>query len=209
MGVRLRLILAVVVLSGLAGVAASALWRHAQSPTELATGTYFSSPRSMPDFSLIDQHGAPFSTQNLQGHWSILFFGYTNCPDFCPTTLALLSAFEKHRRAEGTGIEPRVLFVSVDAKRDTPAQLARYVPYFDPQFQGLTAKDQPTIEALARQLGVAVILEPPRADGSYTVDHSGVLYVVDPSARIRAILTGPFTVSTLDGDFNRIVAAHG
>lgn len=185
------------------------LWRHSATPVELATGTYLASPRSLPDFSLIDQRGAPFTPRNLQGRWSLLFFGYMNCPDFCPTTLAMLARLEKHMRAEGAAVRPAVLFLSVDAKRDTPAQLARYVPYFDPDFIGLTARDQPTIEALARRLGVEIMLEPPRADGSYTVDHSGAIYVLDPQGRIAAILTGPFTPSSLEADFRRIVAAHG
>ncbi|HLW23178.1 MAG TPA: SCO family protein [Steroidobacteraceae bacterium] len=201
--------LALLLLAGISGVAASMLWRHSRgSQVELATGTYLSSPRSLPNFSLIDQHGAPFAPRNLEGHWSILFFGYTNCPDFCPTTLALLSSLDKRLRAERAPVRPEVIFLSVDARRDTPAQLERYVPYFDPDFLGVTAKDQATIEDLARHLGVAVILEPPRADGSYSVDHSGSLFVLDPRGRIQAILTGPFTVASLETDLERIVAAR-
>ena len=86
----------------------------------------------------------------------MLFFGYTNCPDFCPTTLTTLAAMEKRLRAARRPVRPQVIFVSVDAKRDTPAQLAKYVPYFDPEFIGVTAADQPTIEAFARKLGVGV-----------------------------------------------------
>ena len=105
-------------------------------------------------------------------------------------------------------ISPQVVFISVDAQRDTPQQLAKYVPYFDPTFVGVTAADQPTIEALARKLGVAVALIP-SAGGGYTVDHSAAIFVVDPTAKIAAILTGPFTADILQADFDRIVAAHG
>jgi protein SCO1/2 len=196
-------------LVGISGVAASMLWRHAAGPSvELATGTYLAAPRSVPNFSLIDQHDAPFSPADLKGHWSILFFGYTNCPDFCPTTLALLSSFEKQLRAEHAPVLPKVLFVSVDAQRDTPAQLERYVPYFDPAFTGLTAHDQAAIEAFARTMGVAVIIEPKRPDGGYGVDHSGSLFVLDPHGDIAAILTGPYTLPSLESDFERIVAAR-
>jgi protein SCO1/2 len=145
---------------------------------------------------------------NLRGNWSLLFFGYTNCPDFCPTTLATLAAMNKGLRAAKAQVVPQVIFVSVDAKRDTPEQLAKYVPYFDPQFIGLTAADQPGIEAMAKKLGVAVILTP-TADGSYTVDHSGAIFVLNPDGRLAAILTGPFSVAALQGDFQRIVAARG
>lgn len=210
MSTRFKMLcLALLCLAGISGVAASMLWHHAGGPrVELVTGTYLSSPRSLPNFSLIDQHGAPFVPHDLEGHWSILFFGYTNCPDFCPTTLALLSSLEKRMRDEGAAVRPRVIFMSVDARRDTPAQLARYVPYFDPEFVGITAKDQSALEELARRLGVAVILEPSRPDGSYAVDHSGDLFVLDPQGRIAAILSGPYTIGTLEADFERIVAAR-
>ena len=98
--------------------------------------------------------------------------------------------------------------MSVDAKRDTPQQLAKYVPYFDPELHRRDRADQPTIEALARKLGVAVAIVP-SAGGGYTVDHSGAIFVVDPAGKIAAILTGPFTADALQADFERIVAAHG
>ncbi len=97
--------------------------------------------------------------------------------------------------------------MSVDAKRDTPQQLAKYVPYFDPDFIGVTAADQATVEALARNFGAGVMLEP-TSDGSYTVYHSGAIFVVDPHGMMAAILTGPFTVKDLEADLRRIVAAR-
>lgn len=196
---------ALVAIAALSGVAGSLWWQQTHRPAlELATGTYLSSPRQLPDFSLIDQNNAPFSPANLRGHWTLMFFGYTNCPDFCPTTLVMLAALEKRLRAENATVRPQVVFVSVDAARDTPAQLARYVPAFDPSFLGVTAHDQAAIEALAARLGVAVMLEPKRADGGYVVDHSGLIDVIDPEGRIAAILTGPFTVPALEADLERI-----
>ena len=114
---------------------------------------------------------------------------------------------EKRLEAGGDALRPRVVFVSVDAKRDTPAQLAKYVPYFDPEFLGVTAADQPAIEDVARKLGVAVSLSAPKADGSYTVDHSSEIFVVDPKGRLAAILMGPFTAEALQSDFKRIAAS--
>ncbi len=81
------------------------------------------------------------------------------------------------------------------------------MPYFDPGFIGLTAADQPAIEALAKQLGVAVIIQPAAA-GGYTVDHSGAIFVLDPAGRISAILTGPFNAAALQKDFERLVGAR-
>lgn len=161
--------------------------------------------RNLPDFTLIDHQGRTFARARLQGTWSLLFFGYTQCPDICPATLATLATLAQNLRAAGGAQPPQVVFISVDAARDTPAQLARYVPYFDPAFIGVTARDQAGIESVARDLGVAVILNR-RADGSYTVDHSAALLVVDPRGRLAAVLTGPFTVASLQADFLRIVA---
>jgi protein SCO1/2 len=197
---------ALVCLVGIAGIFASLIWRHPPSAVELSTGTLLAPARQLADFSLIDQQGRRFGSAELRGHWSLLFFGYTNCPDFCPTTLATLAAMEKRLRAEHAPVVPQVIFVSVDAKRDTPAQLAKYVPYFDPQFIGLTAADQPSIEAVAKKLGVAVSIQA-SADGNYTVDHSGAIFVLNPDGRLNAILTGPFTVAALLDDIKRIVAA--
>jgi protein SCO1/2 len=193
---------------GVAGLAASLLWRHRAPAVDLTTGTFITPSRELPDFSLIDQQGRPFGSANLHKHWSMLFFGYTNCPDLCPTTLTTLAAMQKRLRAAKAPVLPQVIFVSVDAKRDTPAQMAKYVPYFDPDFVGLTAADQPSIEAVAKKLGVAVILQP-TSDGNYSVDHSGAIFVVDPGGRLTAILSGPFGVDALQGDFQRIVAAGG
>ncbi len=174
---------------------------------ELATGTLLAPSRVLADFSLIDNQGRSFGPANLHGHWSLMFFGYTNCPDFCPTTLTMLAAVEKRLRAAKAEVPPQVIFVSVDAKRDTPAQLSKYVPYFDPEFIGLTAADQPAIERQARKWGVAVMLRP-AADGNYTVDHSGAIFVIDPAGKLAAILNGPFTVEALQSDIQRIVAGR-
>lgn len=186
-----------------AGVAAALFW-SSKPPVALATGSVLVPSRVLADFSLIDNQGRSFGAANLRGHWSLMFFGYTNCPDFCPATLTTLAAMEKRLRAAKSVAPPQVIFVSVDAKRDTPSQLAKYVPYFDPDFIGLTAADQPAIERQAKKWGVVVMIEP-AADGNYTVDHSGAMFVINPAGNIAAILSGPFTVDALESDFKRIV----
>ncbi len=176
-------------------------------PAVLATGTLLAPARPLADFSLIDNQGRPFGPANLRGHWSLMFFGYTQCPDFCPATLTTLAAVEKQLRAAKSVEPPQVIFVSVDAKRDTPAQLNRYVPNFDPEFVGLTAADQASIEAIAKRWGIAVAIQS-AANGDYIVDHSEAIFVIDPDGNLAAILTGPFTVDALQSDFRRIVTAR-
>lgn len=188
-----------------AGIAAAVIWRP-KPPAALASGTLFSPARALADFSLIDNQGRSFGERDLRGHWSLMFFGYTNCPDYCPTTLTTLAALENQLRAAKTVAPPQVVFVSVDAKRDTPARLNQFVPNFDPEFIGLTASSQPAIEAIAKSWGVAVKIEY-AADGNYIVDHSSVIFVIDPAGHLAAVLAGPFTVDALKSDFQRIVTA--
>jgi protein SCO1/2 len=192
----------------IAGISAALIWRNAAAPAELATGAYIRPSRALPDFSLIDTRGQRFGLAQLRGHWSLMFFGYTNCPDFCPSTLTTLAALEKRLRASAAPVRPQVVFMSVDAARDTPQQLAQYVPYFDPEFIGLTAASQADAEAVAAKLGVSVIITP-RSDGTYTVDHSGAIFVLNPDGKLAAVLTGPFTVGDLESDFRRIVDGRG
>jgi len=200
------LICALLCLAAILTLGAALVWRHPAAAPTLTTGTYVSPRRTLEDFSLIDQRGRAFGPNNLRGHWSLVFFGYANCPEFCPATLITLAALNKRLRTSGAGVLPQVIFVSVDPQRDTPQQLAKFVPYFDPDFLGVTAPDQPTVDALARQFGIAVIIEPKQADGSYMVDHSSAILVFDPGAKLAAILTGPFTVEALQADFQHIVA---
>jgi protein SCO1/2 len=110
-------------------------------------------------------------------------------------------------KGEGEKTLPQVVFISVDAKRDTPAQLSRYVPYFDPSFVGLTAADQQGIESIAKKFNVPVIVNPPKdPGGNYTVDHAGYLFVVNPDGKIAAILTGPFKVNELASDWRKLIS---
>jgi protein SCO1/2 len=188
------------------GFAAAIIWSP-KPPLGLASGTILAPARPLADFSLIDNQGRSFGAANLRGHWSLMFFGYTDCPDYCPTTLTMLAALEKQLRAAKTVAPPQVIFVSVDAKRDTPAQLNQFVPNFDPEFIGLTAASQPAIEALAKKWGVAVNIQY-AANGNYIVDHSTEIFVIDPAGNLAAILTGPFTVDALQSDFRRIVTGR-
>jgi protein SCO1/2 len=188
------------------GIVAALIWSP-KPPPALASGTILAPARPLADFSLIDNQGRGFGAANLRGHWSLMFFGYTNCPDYCPTTLTTLAVLEKQLRAAKTVAPPQVIFVSVDAKRDTPARLNQFVPNFDPEFVGLTAASQPAIEALAKKWGVAVNIQY-AADGNYIVDHSAMIFVIDPAGNLAAVLTGPFTIDALQSDYRRIVTGR-
>jgi protein SCO1/2 len=191
-----------------AGLGAAKFWRDRRSQpaatASLESGTFIRPRRNLPDFRLIDSHGQAFVPANLRGAWSVLYFGYTNCPDLCPASLSTLArvdqGFKKEHRTA-----PRVVFISIDAKRDTPVKLAAYVPYFDADFLGVTAPDQATINAFAREFGVAVLIAP-AGDGNYTVDHTSALFIIAPDGKLDAILSGVPGADILSRDLRKITA---
>lgn len=160
----------------------------------LASGTWLPQPKAVADFQLTDTTGRPFTRRDLTGAPTLVFFGFTHCPDVCPMTLLKLAQVEKRAAIPGL----RVLFISVDPQRDTPPVLGMYVHAFDPQFQGLTGDDH-AIAAVARNFGVPVNrVELP--GGDYTMDHGAVVFLLDDAARIVAIFTPPFEVTKLSSD---------
>lgn len=159
-------------------------------------GTLLDPPKEVGDFALTDQDGQPFRLSDLRGKVALLFFGYTNCPDICPTTLA---EFKRVKALLGDDAE-RVafVFVSVDGVRDTPERLAAYVRAFDPQFIGLTGDDA-TLRPIARDFGVFYQRVNYESDINYLVDHTASTFVVDQQGRLRLVFpygTDPAAIVT-------------
>ncbi|MGH8260875.1 MAG: SCO family protein [Steroidobacteraceae bacterium] len=167
-----------------------------QAP-QLSSGTWLPVPRSPGGFSLIDQSGAPFTQASLVGEPSLLFFGFTHCPDVCPTSLERFAQVSRM-----AGVPPlRVIFVTLDPARDTAAVLSRYVRAFDPHFMALTGSPQ-AVKHLAAQLDVAYErVELP--GGDYTIDHTAVAFLLDASGQVVAIFTAPFDAARLAQDLRR------
>jgi len=163
----------------------------------LASGTWLPRPKPVGEFRLTDTTGRDFTRRDLGGAPTLVFFGFTHCPDVCPTTLMKLAQVRKRAGLEGL----RVLFVSVDPQRDTAALLGLYLHAFDPAFLGLTGDPEPIL-TLAANFGVAASrVQLP--GGDYTMDHSAVLFLLDARARIAAIFTPPFEVPALAADLRR------
>jgi protein SCO1 len=134
------------------------------------------------DFKLTDHNGMARGLADFRGKVVLVFFGYTSCPDMCPTTLALLAGAMKELGPAADQVQG--LFVTVDPRRDTPQVLAQYVPAFYPTFLGLYG-DQATTERTVSQFKGYFHANPSNEHGSYTVDHSAQVYVFDPAGRIR------------------------
>lgn len=204
-----RMLIAAVVLAGvLAGIAAAVVLKERNNaPPTLERATLFQAPRPLAELALVDQAGEAFALGRLRGRWTLLFFGFTHCPDVCPMTLALLAEVRRALADLPPDLRPAVVLVTVDPLRDTPEVLARYVRHFDPEFVGVTGNPD-AITELTRELGVAVMVAAPAADGSYTVDHSAAVFVIDPGAAYTAVFSTPHDVDTIARDFRRIVAAR-
>lgn len=192
--------------AALAGMAAAYFVTRAPERPALERATLFDAGRPLPEPGLVDHIGRDFGLDRLRGHWTLLFFGFTNCPDVCPLTLATLAETRRLLAGLPRETQPVVAFVSVDPRRDTAAVLSRYVGHFDPEFTGVTGGSS-AIEAFAKSLGVAVILGEPGEDGSYTVDHSAALFLVDPRAELVAVFGAPHEAALIAEDYRRIVAA--
>jgi protein SCO1 len=130
-------------------------------------------------FNLIDQDGQPFSDQDLKGKAFLVFFGFTHCPDVCPTTLFEISEIMRKlgREAERTA----ALFISVDPERDTPQAMKDYLSSFDPHLRGLTG-DAASLAAVAKAYRV-YFKKVPLENGDYTMDHTAIVYLMDQQGR--------------------------
>jgi len=150
--------------------------------------------RPLPAFSLIDQNGQAVSEKTLKGHWSLLFLGYTYCPDICPATLAELRELRSQLPPELLD-KLRVVLVSVDPERDTPAQLAQYVGYFAADFQGWTGELN-EIQTLSSRLGIPFIPADSIKPG-YTVSHSGNLAIIGSDGNQQGFIRAPLNTAKL------------
>jgi protein SCO1/2 len=198
----LFIVLVVATLAVLAGALSA---RYLSRPAAPEQALALETRRPLPAFTLVDHTGRTFDPTRLRGRWTLVFFGFTHCPDICPTTLNTLAGVRIALAELPPETRPEIVMVSVDPMRDTPEQLASYVPYFDPEFLGVTG-DMAEILTLTRSLGVAFSYTPVADSEAYGVDHTASLFLVDPQARLAAIFSTPHAVADIARDYRRIVA---
>lgn len=188
---------AVAVVAAIAGVYVARMLSQPAVPS-LESGTSLPQARVLQDFALVDTQGNAASPDALRGHPTLVFFGFTHCPDVCPTTLALLANVQKQAAVPGL----RIALISVDPERDTPQQLGSYIASFHGDFIGLTGSASEIVKA-TRAFGVASA----RVDlggGNYTMDHSATVFALDSQARIVAVFTPPLSAERLARDLARL-----
>lgn len=182
--------------------------RQRPSAIALKAGTLLPQPKALQPFALTDQDGNPFSLDDLRGRWTFVSFGYTSCPDVCPTLMATFKTLDGLLPPDRAEPPADFLFVSVDPERDPPERLSQYVRYFNPRFLGATGEHE-ALHALTGQLGVLYA----RVDNSnsamgYLVDHSASILLIDPQSRLAAIFSTPHDPKAMAEDFAAIVANY-
>ena len=170
--------------------------------------TFDLEPRSInPRYLLIGPQGSAVSNEDFRGRFQLITFGYTFCPDICPTTLTELAAAQKQWESIPDSLRPRVLFVSVDPERDSPARLGEYAHAFHADTLAATG-ELPALEKFATSLGFVFR----KAEGDsfatnpddYSVDHSAGLAVLDPQGRLAGLIRPPFTAATIAADLTEL-----
>lgn len=201
------LLLVVALAAGAGLVTAQRVWRtpEAQAPA-LRAVRLFEPARVLPAFSLRQSDGTPLVPGELRGHWTLVFLGFTHCPDICPTTLAELAQAQKRWEDLPDSTRPRVLFVSVDPDRDSPDRVGEYAHAFHRDTLAATA-DIPALEAFTRSLSLVFAKVPPD-DGApadaYSVDHSAAMALLDPQGRMAGLVQPPFDSVAIAADLRTL-----
>lgn len=173
---------------------------------KLEAGSWYGNQsRALPEFELVDHRGNKLTNENLRGKWSLMFFGYTRCPDICPTTLQDMSSMVKAIDDPDVSDAINIYFVSVDPERDTPEVLASYVPYFNANFIGATASME-KLKVLTNSLGIAHDISN-KSEGSrgYDVSHSAAIVLINPQVEFSGLFGAPHDAMAMALDMTRIV----
>lgn len=170
--------------------------------------TYLENPRTVNQFSLTGIDQKVFDNASLQGQWTIMFFGFTNCGYLCPTTMAELGKMYRILDEQGVKNLPRVVMISIDPERDTLDKLGQYVTSFNNNFYGARGEES-SIMAMTREMGIAYA-KVANKDGSdpqnYDVQHSGALILFNPQGELNAFFTTPHRADLLAKDYALLVS---
>ncbi|MCY7354899.1 MAG: SCO family protein [Lysobacter sp.] len=190
--------------AGLGLLASKAFFQDRDHDTRPAMQTVklFPQARALPAYALRQSDGTQLVPGELAGHWTVVFLGFTHCPDICPTTLAELAQAQKQWAVLPESTRPRVLFVSVDPDRDTPMEIGEYAHAFHRDTLAATA-DIPALESFAKSMSLVFVKMPPEAGApadQYSVDHTASLAVLDPQGRMAGVITPPMRPKAIAAD---------
>jgi protein SCO1 len=176
-------------------------------PDELM-GVLRPGPKQVQQFNLTDHSNKPFKLERLKNKWTFIFFGYTFCPDICPTTMSALTAtMSQLKNNPDVAKDVQVVFVSVDPQRDTIEKLASYMGYFNKEFTGVTGSRK-ELDALVSQAGAGYAIEPETAPGEYLVSHTSSIFLINPDGELVASFSQPHYPATIAEQFVQIRELH-
>jgi protein SCO1/2 len=187
-----------------------AVWNiviQGSSPPQELLGVLRAEPKPLKSFELVDQNGRLINEQVFKDKWSLVFFGYTSCPDICPTTLNVLNVV-MGILGKGDGAllsDTQVVFVSVDPERDTTARLADYMAFFNKDFIGLTG-DKKNIDNITQQFSAGYMIEKETAPGQYMVGHTSAVFLVGPMVELVAAFSQPHNPETIVSQYQGVRA---
>lgn len=209
-GTTNRLLLAAVVAIAIGTGLGTGFWiKNRTISLEDINATVLEPPGRIADFDLRAHTGTPFTQDSLKGGWTFMFFGYTHCPDICPTTMATLARMDEIIDGQDAAVDRQVVFVSVDPERDSVEKLAQYVPYFDPTYIGVTG-DREDIDRFTRTLGILHVRSGEAGSDGYLVNHSSSILLFNPEGELRALFSAvPHEAADLAEAFLKIVAVSG
>jgi protein SCO1/2 len=175
-------------------------------PAMPQTATVLPVPGDLPGFSLVNQNGEAVGPDVFEGHWSLVFFGFTHCPDICPLTMQVLANARQQLADSNHTDLPRIVLVSVDPERDTPEVLGQYVAYFGDGIAGITGDLEET-RKLTNGLGI-FFEKSALTESDYSVDHSAVVLLINPDGKLHAIFGAPHDAENIVHDLTIIMAAR-
>jgi protein SCO1/2 len=164
----------------------------------------FDTPRAISKFELVDHLGQPFTPSDVRGQWTLVFFGFTYCPDICPTTMAFLARFLGELDGLPEADDTRVVMVSVDPARDTPERLAEYIPYFNPEFTGVTGEFL-DLHRFATALNTPFRKVPGQGE-NYVVDHSANVVLINPRGDYHGFFKAPLDLAKMKVTYRSVRA---
>ena len=192
--------------AGIAGYMTSKAFYQKESQSfDFQSLLLYPEQKTFSGFTLIDKNKQKITSESFKEGWTLLFFGYTHCPDVCPTTLSELQKTFKILNKNNLKSMPKVLFVSVDSQRDTPDLLREYIHFFNKDFNAATA-DKGNILSIASQIGVAYhIGDHKEGDLNYDVDHTAAVFLVNPEAKLYGIFRSPHEADKIALDLTSLI----
>ncbi len=178
-------------------------WLSRSEDTPEIAGFVYPQPRPVSPFKLVNHNGSSFDLDALKGKWSFVYFGYTYCPDVCPTTLVELSRVQQLLKQAGVDADNQYFLVSVDPNRDTPKRLEDYVVFFNKKFVGVTGTEE-VLKKFTHEVGVVYDFPDGKSGDNYTVSHSSTIALFDPDTHLHAIFTSPHRAEEIADGFRKI-----